>query len=74
MQEQIEQIFNPLEKGAVIINQLKEEYKLECKIYIVMIIENGQTPSMYLEDELIQFASSIIIDLYDNPFEDNGIS
>lgn len=73
VKNQMDQILEPIKDKASIINQLKDEYKLECKLFIVIIVENGETPALYLDNEQIEFANSIKaefdIDLYENPFE-----
>lgn len=70
---QMDQIFRPLRNKVAIINQLKTEYKLECKIFIVIIMENGDSPGLYLDNEQIEFANRVKaefdIDLYANPHE-----
>ncbi|MBK5458235.1 DUF4279 domain-containing protein [Peribacillus sp. TH27] len=75
VKEQMDQILIPLKNKTVIINQLKVDYKLECKISIVIIMENGDTPGLYLDNEQIEFANSVKaefdIDLYANPYEDD---
>ncbi|WP_191556806.1 DUF4279 domain-containing protein [Metabacillus idriensis] len=74
IKEQMDQILEPLKNKAAIINQLKEDYKLGCKIFIVIKMENGDTPGLYLDNEQIEFANSIKaeldIDLYANPYKD----
>ena len=71
--EQMDQIVRPLKNKVALINQLKMEYELQCKIFIVIIMENGDSPGLYLDNEQIEFASSvkaeIDIDLYANPYE-----
>ena len=73
VKEQMDEIVGPLKNKATIINQLKEKYKLECKIFIVIVMENGYSPSLYLDNEQIEFANSvkaeIDIDLYANPYQ-----
>lgn len=75
VKEQMDQILGPLKSKATIINQLKTKYKLECKIFIVIIMENGDSPGLYLDNEQIEFANSIKaefdIDLYANPYDEN---
>ncbi|MED3690008.1 DUF4279 domain-containing protein [Peribacillus butanolivorans] len=75
VKEQMDQILIPLKNKTVILNQLKVDYKLECKISIVIIMENGDTPGLYLDNEQIEFANSVKaefdIDLYANPYEDD---
>lgn len=74
VKEQLNLILGPLKNKASIINQLKVDYKLECKLTIVIIMENGETPALYLEHEQIEFANSIKaefdFDLYANPYKD----
>lgn len=74
LKEQMDQILEPLKNKADIINQLKTMYKLESKIFIVIIMENGETPGLYLDNQQIEFANSIKaefdIDLYANPYKD----
>lgn len=75
VKEQMDQIIRPLKNKATIINQLKTKYKLECDFSIVIIMENGDTPSLHLDNEQIEFANSIKaefdIDLYANPYNGN---
>ena len=48
---------------------------MECVFVIVIIMEQGYTPGLVLEKEVIQFASAIeaefSIDLYANPYEND---
>jgi hypothetical protein len=78
VREQLDQIISPLKNKATIINRLKSKYNLECDFSIVIIIENGATPSLHLDNEQIEFANSIKaefdIDLYANPYRDNFIN
>lgn len=75
VKDQMDQIIRPLKNKATIINQLKSQYKLECDFSIVIIMGNGDTPSLHLDNEQIEFANSIKaefdIDLYANPYNDN---
>ena len=75
VKEQLNQILKPLKNKVSIINQFKTNYKLECDFSIVIIIENGDTPSLHLDIEQIEFANSIKaefdIDLYANPYNDS---
>ncbi|GAB0168933.1 hypothetical protein LSPCS325_23700 [Lysinibacillus sp. CTST325] len=65
-----------LQNKSSIINEIKEAYSLECKFFIVIKIEKGNTPALYLEKDIIKFASSIEaeidVDLYANPYDDFG--
>jgi len=73
VKEQLGQILELLKDKAVIINQLKNKYRLDCLFSIVIKIENGHTPGLYLDNEQIGFANSIKaefdIDLYANPYK-----
>jgi hypothetical protein len=75
VKEQMDKIVEPLQNKADIINQLKTKYKLECDFSIVIIMENGNTPGLHLDNKQIEFANSIKaefnIDLYANPYEDD---
>jgi hypothetical protein len=48
---------------------------LECKFFIVIKIDKGNSPALYMDKEIIKFASSIEaefeVDLYANPYESN---
>jgi len=74
VKEQLNQIIRPLKNKAALINQLKTDYNLECHFEIVIIIENGDAPSLHFDMEQIEFANSIKaefdIDLYANPYVD----
>jgi len=74
VKEQLNQIIRPLKNKIAIINQFKTNFQLECGFSIVIIIENGDTPSLHLDKEQIEFANSIKaeidIDLYANPYND----
>ncbi|WP_139311355.1 DUF4279 domain-containing protein [Bacillus sp. MRMR6] len=71
---QMDQILERLKNKADIINGLKNKYQLECDFSIVIIMENGDTPGLHIDNEQIAFANSIKadfdIDLYANPYND----
>lgn len=73
--EQLQQIILQLKDKITNINELKSRYNMECIFVIVIIIEQGYTPGLVLEKEVIQFASAIgaefSIDLYANPYEND---
>lgn len=75
VKEQLDQIIRPLKNKAVIINRIKSKYNLQCDFSIVIIMENGDTPSLHFDNEQIEFANSIKaefdIDLYAYPYNDN---
>ena len=66
--EQMDMIIAQIGNKSAIINNLKKQFGLECRFTIVIIMNNGYTPSLYLEQSIIAFASSINadfdIDLY----------
>lgn len=74
--DQLKQIVGMLQNKSSIINEIKEAYSLECKFFIVIKIEKGNTPALYLDKDIIKFASSIEaefdVDLYANPYDDFG--
>ncbi|PJO43426.1 DUF4279 domain-containing protein [Lysinibacillus xylanilyticus] len=74
--DQLKQIIGMLQNKSSVINEIKEAYSLECKFFIVIKIENGNTPALYLDKDIIKFASSIDaeidVDLYANPYNDFG--
>lgn len=71
---QLQQIINKLQNNSSIINEIKEAYSLECKFFIVIKIEGGNTPALYLDKNIIKFAARIEaefdVDLYANPYDD----
>lgn len=75
VEEQLQQIIMPLRNKVSIIQEIKQTYSVVCKFFIVIIMEEGDTPSLYLDTDVINFASSIgaefDIDLYANPYEDD---
>lgn len=70
--EQLQQIINQLRNKVPIISEIKNIYSVECKFFIVVEIEEGKTPGLYLDREVINFASNIEaefdIDLYAYPY------
>jgi membrane-associated HD superfamily phosphohydrolase len=70
---QLQQIVGKLKNMPSTINEIKESYSLECKFFIVIKIEKGNAPALYIDKEIIKFASSIEaefdVDLYANPYE-----
>lgn len=71
--DQLQKIMQQLENKSSHINDLKKALSLECKFFIVIKIEGGETPALYLSMDFIKFASmieaEIDIDLYANPYE-----
>jgi hypothetical protein len=74
VKEQLDHILGLLKNKAALINQLKTEYELECHFSIVIIMENGYTPGLHIDNEQIEFANSIKaefdIDLYAKPYDE----
>jgi len=68
----LDKIFDPLYSKVEEINELREKFGIGCLVMIVLIIEKGETPAMYLEKKHIDFASRIEAefhwDLYVNPY------
>lgn len=66
-------IVDKLQNKSITINEIKDTYSLECKFFIVITIENGNTPALYMDKEIIKFASSIEaefdVDLYAKPYK-----
>lgn len=71
--DQLQKIKQQLQNKSSNINELIKAYSLACKFFIVIKIENGETPALYLSKEFIKFASiieaEIDIDLYADPYE-----
>jgi Domain of unknown function (DUF4279) len=57
--EQLLQVMNRLREKCSIINDLQAEFGLTSKIYIVIAMVNGQAPALYLEKDILAFASNI---------------
>ena len=57
--DQLKQIIGRLQNKLSIINEIKEAYSFRCKFFIVIKIEKGNTPALYLDKDIIKFASSI---------------
>ncbi|MGF6949787.1 putative DNA-binding protein YlxM (UPF0122 family) [Neobacillus sp. B4I6] len=72
---QLQQIIDKLQNKSSIINEIKEAYSVECKFFIVVIIQEGNAPALYLDKDIIKFAASIEaefdVDLYANPYEND---
>lgn len=72
--EQMDMIIAQIGNKSAIINNLKKQFGLECRFTIVIIMNNGFTPGLYLDQSIIAFANSINadfdIDLYANPYDE----
>lgn len=72
--EQMDMIIAQIGNKSAIINNFKKQFGLDCRFTIVIIMNNGYTPSLYLNQSIIAFANSINadfdIDLYVNPYDE----
>lgn len=72
--EQIQQVIGQLKGKETALTELMEMYSLECLLMIVIVIEDGRTPALYLNKDVVDFVSSIRaeihFDLYANPYGD----
>ena len=72
--EQMDMIIDQIGDKSAIINDLKKQFGLDCRFTIVIIMNNGYTPGLYLDQSIIAFANSINadfdIDLYANPYDE----
>ena len=72
--EQVDMIINQIGGKSSIINDLKRQFGLECRFTIVIIINNGYTPGLHLNEPIVAFENSINadfdIDLYANPYDE----
>ncbi|MEH7158975.1 DUF4279 domain-containing protein [Neobacillus drentensis] len=70
--DQLQEIIDKIQNKTTIINDIKADYSIDCKFFIVIKIEEGNTPALYLSKDIIKFASSIgaefDLDLYSNPY------
>jgi hypothetical protein len=60
--EVLQHVIQQLHNKSSQINDLKREFALECRFTIVIIINNGNTPSFHLEHPVIEFANRIKAD------------
>ncbi|MFD1676617.1 DUF4279 domain-containing protein [Alicyclobacillus fodiniaquatilis] len=71
--EQLQQVIGQLVGKETVITGILKTYSLLCKFFIVIVINNGETPSLYLDKSVIHFAANIgaefDFDLYANPYE-----
>ncbi len=74
--DQLQKILAQLQNKVFLINEIKMNYSVECKIFTVAEIEDGDTPAIYLDRDIIRFASIIEaefdIDLYAYPYEESN--
>ena len=67
---QLKQILTQFAAKESILHDLKNKYNLDFSIDLVVVIENGDCPSIYFDSEIIAFANridaTIDIDMYVN--------
>lgn len=56
---QLHVILKSLEGKTEQLKHLKQKYSLEFLLMVVIQVENNESPAMYLQKEIINFASSI---------------
>ena len=76
MNEQLQQIIAQLRGKETILDDIYEtDDDMQARFIIVVVIEDGQTPSLVFDLKTIQFAHRIRaefdIDLYANPYEED---
>ncbi|MEK4251883.1 DUF4279 domain-containing protein [Paenibacillus sp. FSL W7-1287] len=73
LEKPIDEILIRLKNKEEIIKDFCKEYDLKCHFMIVIVIKNGETPSIVLNKELISIANyieaEIHFDLYAHPYE-----
>lgn len=73
--EQLNQIFTRIRDKREELIALCQSDGVECRFCFVIKIENGQTPAMTLDREIIAFANAIKaefeFDIYANPYSDS---
>ncbi|KMQ01022.1 hypothetical protein TU68_27145 [Bacillus cereus] len=57
-------ILKSLEEKTEPLKQLKKKYDLEFLFMVVIQIENNESPAMYLQKNIIDFASSIQAEIH----------
>ncbi|PFO67522.1 hypothetical protein COJ86_20915 [Bacillus cereus] len=61
---QLHVILKSLEEKTEQLKQLKKKYDLEFLFMVVIQVENNESPAMYLQKEIINFASSIQAEIH----------
>lgn len=61
---QLHVILKSLEEKTEQLKQLKKKYDLEFLFTVVIQVENNESPAMYLQKEIINFASSIQAEIH----------
>ncbi|PAE39016.1 DUF4279 domain-containing protein [Bacillus sp. 7884-1] len=62
--DQLNLIQKSVEGKTKELKQLKEKYSLEFLFMVVIQVENNETPSMYLQKDIIDFASIIQAEIH----------
>ncbi|MEZ2325732.1 DUF4279 domain-containing protein [Bacillus tropicus] len=57
-------ILKSLEEKTEPLKQLKKKYDLEFLFMVVIQIENNESPAMYLQKDILDFASSILAEIH----------
>ncbi|WP_028595290.1 DUF4279 domain-containing protein [Paenibacillus assamensis] len=69
---QLSKIIDILHGKREVINEIRKDFELECRLDIVIIMEKGYTPAFSLNRKVIDFIhfiqAEIEIDLYANPY------
>ncbi|WKA56663.1 DUF4279 domain-containing protein [Planococcus shixiaomingii] len=72
--EQMNQVLEPLKSKTALINNLKAQFNLDCKIFVVIVIKNGDTPALGPDLAQVEFAylvgAEFDTDLYAWPYEE----
>ncbi|HGH7174231.1 TPA: DUF4279 domain-containing protein [Bacillus wiedmannii] len=61
---QLHVILKSLEEKTEQLKQLKKKYDLEFLFMVVIQVENNESPAMYLQKNIIDFASSIQAEIH----------
>ncbi|MBY7112262.1 DUF4279 domain-containing protein [Bacillus sp. 17RED48] len=61
---QLHVILKSLERKTEQLKHLKKKYSLEFLLMIVIQVENNESPAMYLQKDIIDFASSIQAEIH----------
>ncbi|OBZ57895.1 hypothetical protein UN66_14650 [Bacillus cereus] len=61
---QLHVILKSLEEKTEPLKQLKKKYDLEFLFMVVIQIENNESPAMYLQKDILDFASSIQAEIH----------
>ncbi|MED0936027.1 DUF4279 domain-containing protein [Bacillus mobilis] len=61
---QLHVILKSLEEKTEQLKQLKKKYDLEFLFMVVIQVENNESPAMYLQKDIIDFASSIQAEIH----------